>query len=234
MLVSVGSNGTEVPELELQLPRRKRNPPKKLLHLRVMVSKIPPVSEKATWKKRWIAGFCILGTWLSQLQWARGDDLLPPAPAPKTDEKLDQDIARRRTQLQWHQGVGYALLPTMAATAVLGQLRYNDDIEGLATGKWVTPHRIAAITAGALFVTNAILAFTAPEPFKKSEGLDKTKIHKWTMIVTGLAMAAQIGLGIAAHNSRGTSDEESLAKMHMGLGWATVGLTFAGASVHLF
>ena len=168
--------------------------------------------------------------------WSLPEDLLPPPPSPQLSDskKLEEEISKRRTRLQWHQALGLTLLPVLTATVVLGQINYNDVIHGRSTGSYQTPHLALAGASAALFAATAIAALSAPEPMGERKGFDTVKFHKAAMFVAALAMAAQVGLGVAARRDRGTQSEAGLAKAHLALGYSTLGLSLIGASAHLF
>jgi hypothetical protein len=91
-------------------------------------------------------------------------DLLPrpPPAAARQDALLASQVAQRRTMLRLHQGLGLATWAALAATAVVGQLDFDDRFRGGGdTGRWHRAHRTLALSSAALFAGTASLALLA-------------------------------------------------------------------------
>lgn len=165
-------------------------------------------------------------------------DLLPPvAPAasPARQRALERAVARRRRMLRLHQGLGLATWTGLAATAIVGQLDFDDRFRGGGdTGKWHGAHRALALSTSALFLGTGLLGLLAPEPYEKRARLDTATVHKVSMAVAAAGMAAQIVLGLSARGQAGSLRERDLAAAHQVLGYATLGAMTVGAVVLLF
>lgn len=164
-------------------------------------------------------------------------DLLGPPPAAAADPALDRAVARRRTMLTVHQGLGIATWSALAATAVVGQLDFDDRFRGGGdTGKYHGAHKGLAYGSAALFAGAAAFSLLAPSPYEKrtARGFDTARAHKITMGVAAAGMLAQVALGIAARNQAGSLRERDLAAAHQVLGYATLGAATAGAVVLFF
>jgi hypothetical protein len=182
-------------------------------------------------------------------------DLSVPAPAAAPGPALDFDlleratpgeagqdaslaarVSRRRTMLRLHQGLGLASWASLAATAVVGQLDFDDRFRGGGdTGRWHPAHRVLAVGSSALFAGAGLLALLAPEPYAKRSGrLDTATLHKIAMGTATAGMLAQVVLGLSARRAAGGTRERSLASAHQAVGYATLGAMTVGALVLLF
>jgi len=167
-------------------------------------------------------------------------DLLPPQKAPdeatkQRDLELMQDLERRRTMLQLHQIGGYATLATVTAAVVLGQINYLDKYAGGGdTGKWVTPHEIAAITAATVFTATGLLAVFAPSPLEKPVRMDTATLHKIAMAVATAGFVAQVVLGPITASKEGQLSQRDFALAHQIIGYTTLAATYTGFLVLTF
>jgi len=160
-----------------------------------------------------------------------------PAAAKPVDPAFERAVGKRRLMLKVHQGLGIATWSALAATAVVGQLDFNDRFRGGGdTGTYHTAHKGLAYGSAALFTSAAIFSLLAPSPYEKrtEKTFDTAKIHKIAMGVAAAGMLAQVALGIAARNQAGSLRERDLAAAHQVLGYATLGAATAGAVVLLF
>lgn len=160
-----------------------------------------------------------------------------PAGAKPVDPAFERAVARRRLMLKVHQGLGIATWSALAATAVVGQLDFNDRFRGGGdTGRYHTAHKGLAYGSAALFTTAAIFALLAPTPYAKrtERTLDTVTLHKIAMGVAAAGMLAQVVLGVVARREAGSLRERDLAAAHQVVGYATLGAASAGAVVLLF
>lgn len=148
---------------------------------------------------------------------------------------LDEKLAERRLLLRVHQVTGIALLATMGAAVVLGQLQYADKYGGgHDTGKWHAPHQIVSYGAAGLFAAAGILALVAPQPFERQKRIDTAVLHKTAMAIATAGMVAQVVLGIATAHSEGSLSQRDLARAHQIIGYTTFAATATGFTVLLF
>jgi hypothetical protein len=165
-------------------------------------------------------------------------ELLEPAPgsAPARDPAFERRVARRRTMLKVHQGLGLATWTALAATAVVGQLHFDDRFRGGGdTGRYRTAHRTLAFTTATLFTAAGLLALLAPEPYAKREArLDTATLHKVSMGVATAGLVAQVILGLAARGKAGSTRERDLAATHQVVGYATLGAMTVGTVILFF
>src|SRR5205807_6399750 len=97
----------------------------------------------------------------------------------------------------YHQIAGIAMLTSMTATVVLGQLNYNDKYGGGGdVGTYHTWHKAMGYTTAVLFAGTAALAIFAPVPIEKKTRWDTATVHKVAMTVATAGMVTQIVLGI--------------------------------------
>lgn len=160
-----------------------------------------------------------------------------PAAARPVDPAFERAVEKRRLMLKVHQGLGIATWSALAATAVVGQLDFNDRFRGGGdTGRYHGAHKGLAYGSAALFTTAAVFSLLAPTPYEKKTGrtLDTAKLHKVAMGVAAAGMLAQVVLGVAARREAGSLRERDLAAAHQILGYATLGAASAGAVVLLF
>ncbi|MFL5309911.1 MAG: hypothetical protein ACJ79H_05590 [Myxococcales bacterium] len=167
-------------------------------------------------------------------------DLLAPQKAPDEatrarDRELMQQLGRRRTMLQLHQLGGYATMATLTAAVVLGQINYLDKYGGGGdTGRWITPHAIAAFTAAGVFTATGLLAILAPSPLEKPGRVDTVTLHKIAMAVATAGMIAQVVLGPLTASKEGQLSQRDFALAHQIVGYTTLVATYAGFLVLTF
>jgi len=167
-------------------------------------------------------------------------DLLAPRKAPDEatrarDAELMQQLGRRRTMLQLHQLGGYATMATVTAAVVLGQVNYLDKYGGGGdTGRWITPHAIAAFTAAGVFTATGLLAVLAPSPLEKPLRVDTATLHKVAMAVAAAGMAAQVVLGPITASKEGQLSQRDFALAHQIIGYTTLLATYTGFLVLTF
>jgi hypothetical protein len=167
-------------------------------------------------------------------------DLLEPAPKPDAatlarQERIARDMSRRRTMLHYHQVAGFATLASMTVAVALGQVNYLDKYAGGGdTGKFATPHRIAAYTAAGIFAATGLLAVLAPSPLDTSLRLDTATLHKAAMAVATAGLVTQIVLGIVTAHSEGSLSQRDVALAHQIVGYTTLAATAAGFFVLTF
>jgi hypothetical protein len=173
----------------------------------------------------------------------RGDqdfDLLAPEKPPdeatkERDRRLMRDLARRRTMLQLHQLGGYATMATVTAAVVLGQINYLDKYGGGGdTGRWITPHAIAAFTAAGVFTATGLLAVLAPSPLEKPLRIDTATLHKIAMAVATAGIVAQVVLGPITASKEGQLSQRDFALAHQIVGYTTLVATYTGFLVLTF
>ncbi|MHB8420960.1 MAG: hypothetical protein ACYDCL_23055 [Myxococcales bacterium] len=173
---------------------------------------------------------------------AGGDDmnfeLLPEAPKASTAEqkKIAAAFRTRRTMLLLHQGFGIATVLGMVGTVIFGQLNYSDKFAGAPqTGQWEIWHDWFEAGTVLTFATAGLLALLAPVPIeKKNEGIDTVTLHKYSMLVATVGMAAEVVLGILTVSREGFTDQATLATAHLVIGYATAGALATGVTVLFF
>jgi hypothetical protein len=174
-------------------------------------------------------------------------DLLPPEKAPdaatlEQRKEINDKIRRRRTMLQLHQLGGFATLASLTVAVTLGQLDYLDKYAGGGdSGRWITPHAIAAYSAAAIFTGTALLAVLAPNPTEKPLRLDTATLHKTAMSIAALGYVSQIVLGILSARSEGAQvspaarlRQRDFALAHQIVGYATFAAAAGGFLVLTF
>ncbi len=167
-------------------------------------------------------------------------DLLAPEKPPdeatrERELQLMRQLGRRRTMLQLHQLGGYATMATVTAAVVLGQVNYLDKYGGGGdTGRWMTPHAIAAFTAAGVFTATGLLAILAPSPLEKPLRVDTATLHKIAMAVAAAGMAAQVVLGPITARKEGQLSQRDFALAHQIIGYTTLVATYAGFLVLTF
>ena len=167
-------------------------------------------------------------------------DLLAPQKPPdeaakERDRQLMRDLGRRRTMLQLHQLGGYATMATVTAAVVLGQINYLDKYGGGGdTGRWITPHAIAAFTAAGVFTATGLLAILAPSPLEKPVRLDTATLHKIAMAVATAGIVAQVVLGPITASKEGQLSQRDFALAHQIIGYTTLVATYTGFLVLTF
>jgi hypothetical protein len=163
-------------------------------------------------------------------------ELLPsPAATPALDLALDREVKQRRRMLSAHQGLGIATWAAMAGTVVVGQLDFDDRFRGGGdTGRYHGWHKGLAYGTAALFTASATLALLAPEPYRKEARLDTATVHKVSMALAAVGLAAQIVLGVRARSLEGEVRERDVATAHQVIGYATFAAMTVGAVVLTF
>jgi len=167
-------------------------------------------------------------------------DLLPKPSAPSAEEvarqrELERQLAKRQKMLLYHQIGGFLTLGSLAATAVLGQLDYNDKYGGGGdVGTYHSWHRWTAVASTVIFAGAAALAVFAPAPAEKPAGFDTATVHKIAMTVAAAGMATQIVLGIVTASKEGQYSQRDFAMAHQIVGYAALAASVAGFTVLTF
>ena len=167
-------------------------------------------------------------------------ELLAPRKAPDEatrarEEALMRQLGRRRTMLQLHQYGGYATMATLTVAVVLGQINYLDKYGGGGdTGRWMTPHAVAAFTAAGVFAATGMLAILAPSPLEKPLRVDTATLHKIAMAVATAGMVTQIVLGPITGSKEGQLSQRDFALAHQIVGYTTLLATYTGFLVLTF
>ena len=167
-------------------------------------------------------------------------DLLAPQKAPDEatrarDVELMRQLGRRRTMLRLHQLGGYATMATLTVAVVLGQINYLDKYGGGGdTGRWITPHAIAAFTAAGVFTATGLLAILAPSPLEKPAHVDTVTLHRIAMAVATAGMVAQVVLGPITASKEGRVSQRDFALAHQIVGYSTLVATYTGFLVLTF
>jgi hypothetical protein len=161
-------------------------------------------------------------------------DLLesPPVEAetPRlVDPALEASIARRRTMLKLHQGLGLATAATLAGAVVVGQLNFDDRYRGYgATGRYKGLHTGLVIGSSTLFASTGLLGLFAPTPFKKELRWDTITFHKIFMSLATAGMLSQVVLGKMTADREGQLSQVGFVRAHQAVGYATLGCLGAG------
>ena len=160
------------------------------------------------------------------------DLLAPPPPPPGQDPAL----ARRRTLLDWHQGLGIGLFGLTLATTVVGQLNYDDRFVGSrpSTGNYLAPHAVLATSTLVAFAATGMLALLAPAPPVRRDGFDRITLHKIAMFTAAAGMAAEGALGLWTQRREGYLNQESLARAHLVLGYVVLAAVTTGVAAIVF
>jgi predicted anti-sigma-YlaC factor YlaD len=163
-------------------------------------------------------------------------DLLAPQAAidPEAAARIEAKAQWRRKLLLTHQYLGYALLATLTATTILGQLNFDDMFYGNYTQRYAPWHEGAATASLLMFGLNGLLALAAPTPYAKALRFDTAMAHRILMGAATVGMVVQTILGIVAAGRAGRLDERDDALTHLVLGYVTYGLTVGGALVYVF
>jgi len=176
----------------------------------------------------------------SKLAQRKDVDLLPKPSAPSAEEvarerELERQLAKRQKMLLYHQIGGFLTLGSLAATAVLGQLDYNDKYGGGGDlGTYHSWHRWTAVASTVIFAGTAALAVFAPARAEKPAGFDTATVHKIAMTVAAAGMATQIVLGIVAASKEGQYSQRDFAMAHQIIGYTTLAASVAGFTVLTF
>ena len=167
-------------------------------------------------------------------------DLLPKPSAPSAEavarqRELERLQEKRRKMLLYHQIGGFLTLGSLTATAVLGQLDYNDKYGGGGdVGTYHAWHRWTAVASTIIFAGTAALAVFAPVPAEKPAGFDTATVHKIAMTVAAAGMATQIVLGIVTASKEGQYSQRDFALAHQIIGYTTLAASVAGFTVLTF
>lgn len=149
-------------------------------------------------------------------------DLLgKPPPVVQVDDKA---MHRRRSMLQWHQGIGIGLYALQLSTTVVGQLNYSDKYGSSAprTAQYEMTHGALAFTTLGVFLVNGTIALLTPAPKPKvRHGFDRVSLHKLGMGIATAGMVAQGATGIYANSREGYLNQDKWAKTHLAIGYAT-------------
>ncbi len=161
-------------------------------------------------------------------------DLLGAA-APPADALDQASLERRRSMLDLHQGVGFALLGLTMATTVVGQLNFDDKFNGGPnTERYALSHKVLAYGTAGVFAATGLLALLAPAPVTAPARLDRMMVHRIAMITAAVAMAAQVGLGIYTASREGYVNQRDVAEAHLALGYVTLAAVGGGVAVLVF
>lgn len=159
-------------------------------------------------------------------------DLLGAAkPVPQVD---DQALRLRRTLLDWHQGVGLAMVGLQLATTLVGQLNYDDKFGGPNTNKYAQAHALLAYSTFAAFVAAGTLALVAPAAPERRDGFDRISLHKIAMFTATGGMVAQAVLGIWTTGREGYLNQQSIATAHLAIGYVTLAAVLTGVGALVF
>ena len=160
-------------------------------------------------------------------------DLLGP---PKAARPVDEDeIRRRRSMLPLHQAVGLGMFAIELANTAIGQLNWSDKFAaGPNTGKYVLAHQITGYATLVAFAGSGLLAVFAPTPLPKSEGFDRTSLHRLSMGVATLGMAAEAVLGIWTRTREGYLNQPDFATAHLVIGYVTFAAVSLGVGAIVF
>jgi hypothetical protein len=163
---------------------------------------------------------------------------LLPQKSQENDEAtaIGRRIRVRRTMLQVHQGFGIATAALMAGTVITGQLNYSDRFGGGgSTGQYELWHDTFEAATVVSFATAGLLAVFAPTPFEhKSSGVDTVTVHKYSMLISTIGMAAEVPLGIWTVTREGYTNQGTLALTHLVIGYVTAAALTAGATALFF
>lgn len=155
------------------------------------------------------------------------------------DPAIERSAGLRRGMLQAHQIAGLTTLGLMATTVVLGQLNYDDLFSetGAGTGKYSTPHHVAAYgTAGAFVITGGF-SLLAPVPYEREGGFDAGTVHRIAAFGATAGLAGQVVLGILAGRAMraGQADRlDRLGDLHQATGYLTLALLTTAAASWVF
>jgi hypothetical protein len=166
-----------------------------------------------------------------------GFDLLGPGSEEAKPAAYDERRVRlRRNLLATHSLLGLGLAVATTATVVVGQLNYSDRFGGgPSSARYERAHLLLAVGTGILFVGTGLLAIVAPNPLaKRHQGLDRVLLHKIAMFTAAAGMATQIALGTYTSRREGYLNQESLARTHLAIGYATLAATYFGVGSIVF
>ena len=161
-------------------------------------------------------------------------DLLDP-PKPGLLQVDEGALRRRRTLLDWHQGVGLGMFGIALANTVVGQLNYSDRFaNGPSTGKYELAHTITAGATVAAFAATGLLAVFAPNPIPKAGGVDRTTVHEIAMATATAGIAAEAVLGLYTASREGYLNQPGFAAAHLAIGYVTFAAITLGVGVIVF
>lgn len=168
-------------------------------------------------------------------------DLLGAGPdAARADPNADAEartLKRRRKLLEWHQGVGLALVAAELGTTVAGQLSYQDKFAGTApanTNRYRMTHALFAASTLGLFAANGVLALLTPAPPGRKLQLDRVMVHRISMALAAAGMIAQAYYGFHTSGREGYLDQARIARTHLAIGYATLGAITIGVGAIAF
>jgi hypothetical protein len=159
-----------------------------------------------------------------------------PAAAPRlVDRELEVAVARRRTMLTLHQGLGLATLASLAGAVAVGQAHLNDRyLGGGDTGRFRLAHTGLVVSSTTLFASVGLLGLLAPTPFKKEPRWDTITFHRIFMSLATVGMLSQVVLGKMTVAHEGRLSQVGLIRAHQVVGYATLGALSAGAVTLVF
>lgn len=161
-----------------------------------------------------------------------------PATAADDADLIAAKALKRRSLLRTHQILGTITWALMAATAVVGQLNYNDTYgSGRGSGRWLMPHRILSYTTAAAFASTATFALIAPQPYRKPLSLDTALVHRIAVIGAAAGMVTQVILGFITARQAQAGNERNLktmAQTHLAVGYTTLGFMTVAGTVWMF
>jgi hypothetical protein len=143
----------------------------------------------------------------------------------------------RRTLLTLHQGFGVGLFALTVATAIVGQLNYNDRFLGTAppgTARYELSHAALGFTTLGVFAVSGLLALFAPSGGKQRAGIDRIFVHKIAMIIATIGMLAQGVIGYITQHREGYLNQSTLALTHLVSGYATAASMSVAVGVIVF
>lgn len=185
-----------------------------------------------------------------------------PAIPPQTDPaQLAAALRTRQDLATVHRALGIATWGSMLVTVVLGFIQYYNlygffaplEETPCVTGSAVFgqdqcwgapwPHRIAAITTGALYTATFVLSIAMPDPLGADQGprAENLRIHKALRWVHLGGMIAQVLLGFALgqnwlglERANDYGAMQALATVHQLVGLTTFGVLTAAGAVMIF
>jgi hypothetical protein len=161
-------------------------------------------------------------------------DLLEP-PKPGLLQVDESVLRRRRTLLNWHQGVGLGMFGIALANTIVGQLNYSDRFaNGPSTGKYELAHTLTAGATVAAFAATGLLAVFAPNPIPKTGGFDRVTVHKIAMATATAGIATETVLGIYTASREGYLNQPNFAAAHLAIGYVTFAAIALGVGVIVF
>lgn len=149
-------------------------------------------------------------------------DLLGKPPPVRLEDETR--MRRRRSMLNWHQGIGMGLVALQLGTTVVGQLDYSDKYasDPAQTGRYELSHSVLAYTTLGVFAVNGAIALLAPRPkASPRRGFDRVWVHRLGMLAATAGMLSQGALGVYTDQREGRLDQAKYARTHLVLGYAT-------------